>query len=377
MQLFAASQQWATRTVDETFLSLEDMLGFYAGLRQTSRERIMSNRDLQFVPAEGGELKVINRNGAQAGLTNWAMGQLASLAGAEQGYLTKLPPELAADCMNWGLQRLRKVEELGILVSKAPQAQGSALQLRAATGPRYGRIWNEEVLRGLVGRFGDGLPGSGDWTIPGYFGQRPTEVTKENSTLWGGDRDMFVFLADEKNLIEVPGRRQGRASPMSRGFFCWNSEVGARSFGIATFYFDFVCSNRIVWGARDYREITIRHSAGAPHRWIEQALPAIELMQQAGTHDILSSIAQAKKQRLDADSVDVFLAGRFGKGLVEPFKKQALAEEDRPIENTWDVICAATAYARGIQNQDARVALERKAGELMPEAEGRQGVPCL
>jgi hypothetical protein len=31
----------------------------------------------------------------------------------------------------------------------------------------------------------------------------------------------------------------------------------------------------------------------------------------------------------------------------------------------WDVVTGATAYARGIENQDARVALERDAGSLM------------
>jgi hypothetical protein len=35
------------------------------------------------------------------------------------------------------------------------------------------------------------------------------------------------------------------------------------------------------------------------------------------------------------------------------------------VLNLWDATTAATAYARTIPHQDARVALERQAGELL------------
>lgn len=40
-------------------------------------------------------------------------------------------------------------------------------------------------------------------------------------------------------------------------------------------------------------------------------------------------------------------------------------EEARPIETVWDAVTAATAVARSIPNQDARVDLEREAGKLL------------
>ena len=40
-------------------------------------------------------------------------------------------------------------------------------------------------------------------------------------------------------------------------------------------------------------------------------------------------------------------------------------EEGRPIETRWDAVVAATAVARGIEHQDERVALERRAGDLL------------
>src|SRR5205085_2945852 len=98
----------------------------------------------------------------------------------------------------------------------------------------------------LVERFGDGV--SGHWRVPGEFGNRIT-VTKENTTLFASDRDMFVFLADEDRRIDVPGRRNGSGS-MARGFFVWNSETGDKTLGLGFFLFDYVCANRIVWGRR-------------------------------------------------------------------------------------------------------------------------------
>jgi hypothetical protein len=47
--------------------------------------------------------------------------------------------------------------------------------------------------------------------VPGEFGQRVT-VTQDNTTLFASDRDMFVFLADEENRIELPSRRAGRSA---------------------------------------------------------------------------------------------------------------------------------------------------------------------
>src|ERR1700730_11680066 len=64
--------------------------------------------------------------------------------------------------------------------------QDDDLELRAATGPRYGRIWNADVVDALVERFGDGV--SGHWRVPGIFGERIT-VDKGNTTLYASDRE--------------------------------------------------------------------------------------------------------------------------------------------------------------------------------------------
>lgn len=360
--IMTASTQWATRPADERFTSLIDMRDHFDNLRENSRAVVVSNRRIHAAPTDDNEgLVITGPNGHAYAPSHFAFGQLASLGGAPAGYLRTLPSPMAADCINFGLQIKRDVEDVGCLLYR----NGGEPVLRAATGPQYGRIWNNDIVRALVNQFGDGV--TGDFKVPGEFGE-DVEVTKSNTTLYAGDRDMFVFLADEKNRIQVPARRDGRAGDMARGFFVWNSEVGSSTFGIATFLFDYVCKNRIVWGANEYKEIKIRHTSGAPDRFIEEVTPALLSYAQSSTLSITQGIAEAKKARIN--NVDSFLAARYGTRKlasreIEAVKAVHVIEEGRPIETVWDATTAVTAYARGIKYQNERVELERVGGKIL------------
>jgi hypothetical protein len=361
MELMQASHQWATRPADERFTSLTDLLAHVKHQREQSVQRVMPNRQLLASPIEGDRqgLALINRRDDTPALpSNWAFSQLCSVVGAPSKYLRTLPPELAADCLNLGLQT-RDVEELGVMVRQ----NGGPAEVRAVTGPNYGRIWNAEIVTSLVRRFGDGVTGA--FKVPGEFG-RAVEITKDNTTLYAGDRDMFVFLADEVNRIEIPNRRNGQSGSLARGFFVWNSEVGAATLGIASFLFDYACSNRIVWGAEGFKEIRIRHTSGAPHRWLENVMPALKRYAESSSEAVVSTIVDAQAKKIgDAEKVDAFLAQRFTRPQVKAIKLAHEAEEQRPIETLWDVATGATAYARSIEYQDDRVDIERKAGAVL------------
>lgn len=364
--LMQASRQWATRPDDQRFTSLEEMLAHSRHQREISKSMTISSRRIEARPVGDDDqrksLAIIGPDEAPTVPTHWSFGQLASRVQAPAGYLRKLPADIAADCLNWGLTR-RGIEDIGVLMRGEA---GTIPELAAATGPGYGRVWNETILEALVNRFGDGI--TGDFTVPGEFGKR-VDITTDNTTLFASDRDMFVFLADERNRIEVPGRRHGQPGELSRGFFVWNSEVGSQSFGIATFLFDYVCSNRIVWGAEGYEEIRIRHTSGAPDRWIEEVAPAIEAYAHKSTASITKAIEDARAARIgDQDAVTEFLAKRFTKAKAEAISLAHFADEDKPIETLWDAAVGITAYARGVKWQDERVALEREAGRIMAKA---------
>lgn len=359
--LMQASDQWVSRPSDERFTSLTALNDQMQYSRAHSNGRVVSSRQLTAAPVEGTEkgMVVLGPNGAPVEVSHWAFGQLAQRAQAPAGYLRTLPAALAADNINYGLKVAREVEDIGVLLYK----NGGPAMLRAVTGPSYGRVWNATVSQSLVDRFGDGI--SGRFRVPGEFGKE-VEVTKDNTTLYAGDRDMFVFLADEKNRIELPNRRDGATGTLARGFFVWNSEVGSATFGIATFLFDYVCCNRIVWGATQYKQLTIRHTASAPDKWVEQVVPAIENYANSSATGITEALLAAQMRKVD--KVEEFLRARFTKTQAAAIQAAHLADEQRPIESLWDVATGVTAYARSVPYQDDRVALERQAGRIIDMA---------
>jgi len=363
--LTQASKQWQSRPADERFVSLLDLQSHVTAMRENCRATVVSSRSITTEPTEDNKGLVLqgqHHDGRALdgyALSHFSFGQVAQLAGSPAGYLRTLPSPLAADCVNYGLQYVRDIEDVGLLLYK----NGGDPILRAATGPRYGRIWNADIVNGLVNRFGDGL--TGDFRIPGEFG-RQVAIDKGNTTLYAGDRDMFVFLADEEHRIEVPGRRDGKTGSLARGFFMWNSEVGSATFGIGTFLYDYVCCNRMVWGADQYKEITIRHSAGAPDRFIEEVGPALESYANSSTVTIEQAITDARKSRID--NVDEFLAKRFSRRIAKAIEVAHVEDEGRPIETLWDAATGVTGYARGITYQDQRVAMEREAGAILDMA---------
>lgn len=354
-----ASQQWASRPDDERFTSLVDLHTHLQNVRDHSRSVVVANRDITVVPA-GSDHKgigITGPNGHTYFPSNWAFGQLCGLAKAPAGYLRTLPSELVADCANYGLHVARDPESVGLLLYK----NGGEPIVSAATGPDYGRIWSSDIVEGLVDRFGDGI--TGRFTVPGEFGQR-VQVTKANTTLYASDRDCFVFLADETNRVTIPNRRDGSSGSLARGFYISNSEVGAGAFVCAMFLFDYACKNRIIWGVGEYREIRIRHTKGGPARYAEQILPIMREMADSPATSIAETVAAAQRAKL-GEKVETFLATRFGKGSVAAIVAAHDQDEHRPIETVWDAVTGATAYARSIRHQDARVDVERTAGKLL------------
>lgn len=373
--LMQASTQWMTRPTDERFTNLDEMSAMMRDVRERSRSVSASTRKIQVLPAGDDKHKGLimdvdsgSLSGIHMAPTHYSFGQLCALASpgnspASYFRASNLPCEIIADCLNSNLRFSRKVEDVGLLGT----LEGSfgdndpSAELRAATGPNYGRIWNADCVDMLRDRFGNGTDGA--FRVPGEFGKAVT-IDKSNTTLFASDRDMFVFLADEERRITVPNRRNGESGSLARGFFLWNSEVGDKTLGAAFFLFDYVCCNRIVWGADQYQEIRIRHTKGAPDRWAEEAIPVLTEFARGSALPVQQAIEHAQETRVQND-LDAFLANRFGKNLVEPIKAIHQVEEGRPIETIWDVTVATTAHARSIGNTDRRVELERKAGDLL------------
>jgi hypothetical protein len=368
--LMQAHRQWMSRAPDERFTSLLDMRDFKRRVRENSRSQVVGSRGLTLRPISEDDPKetglALTGYGANdltgSAMTHWSFGQLCSLASpgnSPTSYFreARIPAPMIADCLNYNLRFTRGVEDVGVLITR----DGYASELRSVNGPNYGRIYDADVVDTLVERFGDGV--TGQWRVPGEFGRQVT-VTKENTTLYASDRDMFVFLADEENRIELPNRRSGQHGSFARGFFVWNSEVGKTTLGAGFFLFDYVCCNRIIWGADQYTEVRIRHTKGAPDRWLEEVAPVLREYSQASAKPVVQAIEDARSKRID-DELTMFLARRFGKQMAPAIAAIHETEEGRPIETLWDATVAATAHARSVQNTDKRLEIERAAGELL------------
>lgn len=368
--LMQCSQQWMSRPDDERFTSLLDLQARVRAEREASTQTVLSTRKLRVIPHPMNERRGITIEGQDGYIdpTHWSFGQLASLAGAPAGYLRKLPAPIVADAMNYGLRFNRDAEDVGILKTNSilPVGDGSEnimdhTSLRAATGPGYGRVWNSDIVDALVNKFGDGR--TGNFRVPGEFG-KDVPITKDNTTIYGSDRDIFVFLADEHNRIEMKDRRNGQPGSLARGFFVWNSEVGSQTIGAAFFLFDYVCMNRIVWGVKEFKEIRLRHTKSAPDRWLEEVTPVLKEYSNASAAPIEETIKIAQAKKLD-DDLDAFLSNRFSKAETSAIKAAHESEEGRPMETLWDVTTGVTAYAKSIRNQDDRVAMERRGGAIL------------
>ncbi len=359
MDLTHASREWSSRPADERFVNLEEMRQVALASQARSREVVVSTKELNFT-GNVGQLLLHGPNGHGYTPTHWAFGQASTLVGAPAAYLRKLSTRLAAENLNEGLATLAK-QDVKVLI----EANGTH-RIRALTGPDYGRIWDHAVIGKVIEHFGDGV--NGDFRVPGKWGKALDAVTVEDTTLYRGDRSMFIFLADEANKIEIKNRRAGKPGALSRGFFLWQSEVRAAVFGIGSFLFDYVCGNRIVWGAEDYCEVRLRHTKSAPDRWAQMIDALAEKMvnyRESSERPVAEVIAAAQRTRIETDKLPVMLETTFGKANAKLIALAHLTDEDRPMETIWDVVTGATAFARSIGWQEERVEIERLAGGLL------------
>jgi len=359
MHQFSINEQWRSRPADERFTSLTELAAATAHRMEHSNARVVASKSLT-ADIDGGKLVVRGPSGQAAVPTHWAFGQLAARAGAPAGYLRELPNELTVDCLNYGLHVSRPVEDIGVLLYK----NGGPAELHAVTGPNYGRIWDARVAEALVEAFGDGRTGT--FRIPGEFGKQ-VDITKDNTTLYASDRDIVAFLADEDKTVDVPNRRNGKTGRVANGIAIGNSDVGGGRFWMAYWAFDYICCNRIIWGFRDLEEYSIRHTASAPHRFLSEVVPMLKEIARSNVGLKQAQIITAQQTRV-ADLDDFLKSRKFTRSQVAGIKAAYKTDESSELMDdcsVWDAVVAATAYARGLQNQDDRIGIERVAGKML------------
>lgn len=372
------SSQWMARPRDQRFLSLTDLEAFKRDFYEGSFQSRSESRSIELLapePKSAADLHKLSiglvidkgdvKTAKEIAPTHWSFQQLCGLAKAPAGYLRELPSALVTDQLNWRLRHAREVEEI--------KMYGNDVQLHAATGPDYGRIPDYEIVRAVQQVAGTGrgemrwkIPGVLDWRTNLYNPEAP--VTEDSTTLYASDRDLFMFLVDDRNPVEVGKLQDGSPDLMFRGFYIQNSEMGSRSLKLAAFYLRAVCMNRNLWGVEEFEEIKINHTRLAPDRWLQQAQPALQAYANGSTKKLVEGVAKAKEARVakDEDGAIEFLQNRkFSASKAKAILEIGEKEEGRAPRSAWDFAQAITAHARSIGNTDDRLAVELEAKRIL------------
>lgn len=374
----SVSMQWMSRPRDQRFLSLDALHDFKKQFWDGSFQSRAESRAIELIAPEVKEPADLHRltvgvtvdtgtvkDVRQIAPTHYSFGQLAGLGKAPAKFLRELPSPLVVDVLGWRLRHAREVEEIKLY--------GNHEQLHAATGPDYGRIPDYEVVEAVRQVAGDGrgsmrwkIPGVVDWRTHVYDPEAP--VTEDSTTLYASDRDLFVFLVDDRNPIEVGRLVDGSPDLMFRGFYIQNSEVGSRSLKLAAFYLRAVCMNRCLWGVENFEELTVRHTRLAPDRWLQQAVPALQAYANGSQAKLIAGVQAAKEARVadDHDAAMEFLRKRqFSETKAKAILELGEKEEGRPPRSAWDMAQALTADARTIGNTDQRLNQELEAKHVL------------
>ena len=367
------SSEWFSRPDDERFLSLGELAAMVRGRADHSRSRLVETSRIHVEASRSNAERlalVLPGADAPAEPNHWSFGQLAAQIGAPAAYLRQLPAALAGINLQYGLTAHR-AEQI-----KTFETANGRVELRAVTGPDYGRIYDHELVEAVQRIAGNGtgdtrwkVPGVLDWST-GIYNPR-VDITKDTTTLYASDRDVLLFLVDDLNPIEAGRLPDGAPDLYFRGFYCWNSEVGAKTLGIASFYLRAVCQNRNLWGVEDFQEITIRHSKYAASRFAHEAAPALTRFANSSPMPFVNGIRAAREKivaRTDEDRSDFLRNRGFSRAETAKIIDTVLAEEGRKPESIFDFVQGVTAVARDKPHQDARLDLEGRAKKLLDRA---------
>lgn len=382
MDLFKASNQWASRPPDQRFWTVEEMGQKCRDYAESSRTATVINADIR-VEADGSELNLMGKAEIPARVSHHAFGQLAGRADAPAGYLRTLPATLAAQNINHGLKRHAEG------TSKLLLHNGDGYLCRALTSEIYERVWNYELCQWLEPILEEGWrtaparapyqdatlaaegqirPATEDDLMPGVSSVNLGEMIAP-AGLYASDHDMFVFMIHPDRQIDV-----GENRTLCKGFFLWNAETGGVSLGGMTFLFDHVCGNHIVWGAEDVKEFRLRHVGRIRGRAIRRLRVDLRKYADESVSELEGKIVYSKSFELGADKANVVLnifkrnIGATKRQLEEAYQIAETQPDTGNPRSAWGMAQGLTRLSQKSGYTDERVKLDRAAGKVMEMA---------
>ncbi len=338
--LTQASHQLYSRPPDERFATLTDLHSHCQDVKTRSRRIKEPGTEFRPVLVDGHLMLKVDGHSPHR-FNRWSFSQLCSVAGVAKDTVNRLCPETATNVLAETLrQRTFEDTDLQALVL-------DDTTVRAVNGERYKRLWSADLVSMLLEFATDFTP--------------PQQGDTGGTGLYAGEQDMFCFLIDPTGWTEIGDET------FAPGFFVWNSEVGRRTVGVSTFWFQAVCQNHIIWDVTDVNEYTRKHSGK-----VRDSLAHIRAM--------IESLVQNRDQRKDGFSRVIAKAMETTCGddaeevqelLTKVGSTQALAKQATEIAQTsgrftiWSVVDALTQIARDAKFAGSRTEADQKASSLL------------
>ncbi len=335
--LTRASEELFRRRPDECFESLSALGEHCRRQREQSKEVWQPPQNLGTRPEDLGRLILTAGDDGAFQMNDWSFSQLCRLAGVGKETVNRLSPGPASLVFSETLPR----------GAKPLQLYTEGAQLRSVHAASYTRLYNSHVLS-VIQEFATDF-------------QPPQKGFNGATGLYAGEQDLFCFLIDPAGWTEIGGEA------FAPGFFVWNSEVGCRSVGIETFWFEQVCANHIVWDAVEVVEFTRKHTAnvGDALSEIRRIIEGLVAKRDERRDGFAKVVKKAMETKLgdDAEEVMKVLAQ---KGITRSLSKKALEiAQEQGRFTIFSLVDALTRLCREFENAGERTAADEKVGQLL------------
>jgi hypothetical protein len=338
VNLTSASRELFRRTPDERFDSFDALLAHCQERKFEAIEHWQPSQAIR-IDDDAGQLlmRLEQAEDVTLSLSDWSFTQLCRLCEVHKETVNKLTTETAALVFRDALPSSRKPLQVY-------SAKDTALAVHSST---YSRLFDAEVLQAVREAAPDFTP-----PPPGIGGA---------TGLYAGEQDMFAFGIDPNGWVEIGGEN------FAPGFFVWNSEVGRRSVGVQTFWFQHVCQNHIVWDAIEVVELKRRHMGNIQDALLDirnaiwQLVDKRDERRDAFARGILLAMNTTLGQ--DAEEVHKVL-GKHGVSSRLAEQAVELAGPQTPY-SVFAIVDALTKIAGRYDNAGDRFVVDQKAAALL------------
>jgi len=330
--LTRAHEELFCRGPDEQFASLDSLMTHCRQQRSESQDRWHRREDVCIT----NDLDVVLGGDPDFRLNDWSFSQLCRMANVSKDTINRLTHETAA----------KALEETLPLLGKPLQFLTSESLIRSVHRVAYTRLWNDELLNAACE------------AAPGF--QPPQTAMNEATGLCCGEQDMFCFLIDPQGWIEIGGQA------FAPGFFVWNSEVGRRTVGIQTFWFQKVCRNHIVWDAVDVVEASRKHTARVRDFLdvTRQTVAQLVEKRDARRDGFARVLERAMREKLGEDA-EAVMTQLQKHGIPKDLGKTAIEMARGSNFTIFSLVDALTQLTQKVKYAGDRVELDAKVATLL------------